>query len=139
MAFRPESMLLRRVLQANAVFSTISGPALIIGAKPLSRLMGIDHWWILAVIGVVLLAFAVGLVLNSRRDIIVEKEVVQAIVSDGVWVLGSVIVAFIGVLTTAGIWMVAIVACLVLSFAILQAAGLRKLRRAASRPSTSPA
>ncbi len=128
MVFRPESMLLRRVLQANAVFSTISGPALIIGAKPLSRLIGIDHWWILVVIGVVLLAFAVGLVLNSRRDIIIEKEVVQAIVSDGVWVLGSAIVAFIGVLTTAGIWIVASVALVVFAFALLQGIGLRRLR-----------
>ena len=128
MVFRPESMLLRRVLQANAVFLTISGPALIIGAKPLSRLMGIDHWWILVVIGVVLLAFAIGLVLNSRREIIVEKEVVQAIVSDGVWVLGSAIVAFIGVLTTAGIWIVASVAVVVFAFALLQGIGLRRLR-----------
>ncbi len=128
MVFRPESMLLRRVLQANAVFSRISGPALIIGAKPLSRLIGIDHWWILVVIGVVLLAFAVGLVLNSRREIIVEKEVVQAIVSDGVWVLGSAIVAFIGVLTTAGIWIVASVALVVFAFALLQGIGLRRLK-----------
>ena len=128
MVFRPESMLLRRVLQANAVFSTISGPALIIGAKPLSRLIGIDHWWILVLIGVVLLAFAVGLVLNSRREIIVEKEVVQAIVSDGVWVLASAIVAFIDVLTTAGIWIVASVALVVFAFALLQGIGLHRLR-----------
>ncbi len=128
MAFRTESMLLRRVLQANAVFSTISGLALIGGAKPLSGLIGIDYWWILVVIGVVLLAFAVGLVLNSRRDIIIEKEVVQAIVSDGVWVLGSAIVAFIGVLTTAGIWIVASVALVVFAFALLQGIGLRRLR-----------
>ena len=128
MAFRTESMLLRRVLQANAAFSTISGLALIGGSKPLSRLIGIDHWWILVVIGVVLLAFVVGLVLNSRRDIIVEKEVVQAIVSDGVWVLGSATVAFIGVLTTAGIWMIASVALVVFAFAVLQCMGLRRLR-----------
>ncbi len=128
MALTRESMLLRRVLQANAVFSTTSGIALIGAAKSLSTFIGIDRWWILLVIGVVLLAFTVGLVLNSRRDSINEKDVVQAIVSDGVWVLGSAVVLFVGVLTTAGNWLVALVALVVFAFALLQAIGLHRIR-----------
>ena len=139
MVFRPESMLLRRVLQANAVFSTISGIALVAAAGQLAALMGVGRSWILLAIGAVLLVFAVTLLVNSLRENIKENEVVQAIISDGVWVAASIVIVFMGIVSTAGIWMVAIVACLVLSFAILQAAGLRKLRRAASRPSTSPA
>ncbi len=139
MVFRPESMLLRRVLQANAMFSTISGIALVAAAGQLAALMGVGRSWILLAIGAVLLVFAVTLLVNSLRENIKENEVVQAIISDGVWVAASIVIAFMGFVSTAGIWMVAIVACLVLSFAILQAAGLRKLRRAVSRPSTSPA
>ncbi len=129
MVFRPESMLLRRVLQANAVFSTISGIALIALAGPLAALMGVGRSWILLVIGAVLLGFAVTLLVNSLRENIKEDEVVQAIISDGVWVAASTVIAFMGIVSTAGIWMVGLVACLVLSFATLQAAGLRKLRR----------
>ena len=139
MVFRPESMLLRRVLQANAAFSTLSGIALVAAAGQLAALMGVGRSWILLAIGAVLLVFAVTLLVNSLRENIKENEVVQAIISDGVWVAASIVIAFMGIVSTAGIWMVAIVACLVLSFAILQAAGLRKLRRAVSRPSTSPA
>ena len=128
MAFNTESMLLRRVLQANAVFSTISGFALIGTFKPLSSVIGLERSWILVLIGVLLLFFAVGLVRNSRRDNIDEKEVVQAIVSDGVWVLGSAIVAFIDVLTAAGNWLVGSAALAVLTFAMLQCIGLDRLR-----------
>ena len=129
MAFRPESMLLRRVLQANAVFSTTSGIALVVAVGPLAALMGVGRSWILLVIGAVLLVFAVTLLVNSLRGEINENDVVQAIISDGVWVAASTVITVMGILTTAGTWVVAIVACLVLSFAILQAAGLRKLRR----------
>ncbi len=129
MVFRPESMLLRRVLQANAVFSTISGIALVAAAGQLAALMGVGRPWILLAIGAVLLVFAVTLLVNSLRENIKENEVVQAIISDGVWVAASIVIAFMGIVSTAGIWMVAIVAGLVLSFAILQSAGLSKLRR----------
>ena len=129
MVFKPESMLLRRVLQANAVFSTISGIALIAFAGRLAAFMGVARSWILLAIGGVLLAFAVTLLVNSLRENIKESDVVQAIISDGVWVAASTVIAFMGIVSTAGIWMVAVVACLVLSFAILQAAGLCKLRR----------
>ncbi len=86
MVFRPESMLLRRVLLANAVFSTISGIALIVFAGRLAAFMGVGRSWILLVIGAVLLVFAVTLLVNSRRENINENDVVQAIISDGVWV-----------------------------------------------------
>ncbi len=130
MVFRPETMLLRRVLQANAVFSTISGIALIVFAGRLAAFMGVGRSWILLAIGAVLLIFAVTLLVNSRREDINENEVMQAIISDGVWVAASTVIAFMGLVSTAGIWVVASVACLVLLFAIVQAVGLRKLRSA---------
>lgn len=47
------------------------------------------------------------------------------------WVLGSVVLIEAGRLTTAGNWLVAAVAAVVLSFAALQLRGLRQARRAA--------
>ncbi len=129
MAFTPESILLRRVLQANAVFSTVSGIALVAVAGQLAALMGVGRSWILLVIGAVLLVFAVTLLVNSLRKEINENEVVSAIISDGVWVAASTVVAALGIVSTTGVWMVVIAACVVLAFAILQAAGLCKLRR----------
>ncbi len=128
MEFNPESMLLRRVLQANAVFSTISGIALVAFAGPLAAIMGVGRAWILLAIGVVLLIFAVTLLANSRRGKINQNEVVQAIISDGVWVAGSAVIAFMGIVSTTGMWIVAAVALVVFAFALLQGVGLRRLR-----------
>jgi len=128
MEFNPESMLLRRVLQANAVFSTISGIAMVAFAGPLAAIMGVGRAWILLAIGVVLLIFAVTLLANSRRGKINQNEVVQAIISDGVWVAGSAVIAFMGIVSTTGMWIVAAVALVVFAFALLQGVGLRRLR-----------
>lgn len=128
MVFKSESMLLRRVLQANAAFSTISGIALVAFAGPLAAIMGVGRSWILLAVGAVLLVFAVTLVVNSRRGKINENEVVQAIVSDGVWVAASIVIAFMGIVSTTGVWIVAGVALIVCAFALLQGLGLRRLR-----------
>lgn len=128
-AYVPESLLLRRVLQANSAFSVISGVTLVAAAAPLSRLVGVDQPAILIGVGVLLLAFAVGLFLNSRREALNETEVVTAIAMDAAWVAGSIILIGLGVLSTAGNWAVAILADVVLLFAILQAIGFRRVRR----------
>lgn len=128
-AYVPESLLLRRVLQANSAFSVISGVTLVAAAAPISRLFGVGQPAILIGVGVLLLAFAVGLFLNSRREALNETEVVTAIAMDAAWVAGSIILIGLGVLSTAGNWAVAILAAVVLLFAILQAIGFRRVRR----------
>ncbi len=128
-AYVPESLLLRRVLQANSAFSVISGVTLVAAAAPISRLFGVGQPAILIGVGVLLLAFAVGLFLNSRREALNETEVVTAIAMDAAWVAGSIILIGLGVLSTAGNWAVAILADVVLLFAILQAIGFRRVRR----------
>ncbi len=128
-AYLPESLLLRRVLQANSAFSVISGVTVVAAAALLSRLFGVGHPAILIGVGLLLLAFAVGLFQNSRRESVNETEVVTAIAMDAAWVAGSIILIGLGVLSTAGNWAVAIIADVVLLFAILQAIGLRRLRR----------
>ncbi len=127
-----ESAFLRRSLRANGAFSLVTGLAMVVACKPLSNLIGAGHPLILAGIGVSLLAFAAGLFRNSQRVSVDEREAMTAIILDFGWVVGSVVVISFGVLTSPGNWTVATVADLVLVFAILQAVGLRRVRRAAT-------
>ncbi len=132
MAHRSEqSTFLRRSLQANGAFSLATGLAMVIACKPLSNLIGMSHPWVLAGIGVSLVAFAAGLFVNSRRVSVDEREAMTAIILDFGWVVGSVVLISIGVLNATGNWTVALVADLVFVFAILQTVGLRRVRRAA--------
>ncbi len=124
-----DSLLLRRALLGNACFSTLSGIAFIVASRPLSEFVGLAQPWILIGIGVSLLVFAVGLFQNARRDVVNRAEALVAVVLDVGWVLGTAVVMAAGVLNTAGNWIVAIIADIVLVFAILQAVGLRRGRQ----------
>ena len=126
-----ESAFLRRSLQANGAFSVVTGLAMIVACKPVASLVGLSHPAILVAIGVSLLVFAVGLISNSRRADVNEQEARTAIIMDFAWVALSVVVIAFGVLSSPGNWTVAVVADLVLIFAILQTVGLRRVRRAA--------
>ena len=126
-----QSAFLRRSLRANGAFSLATGLAMVIGCKPLSNLIGMSHPWVLAGIGVSLVAFAAGLLLNARRVSVDEREAMTAIILDFGWVVGSVVLILIGVLNATGNWTVAVVADLVFVLAILQTVGLRRVRRAA--------
>ncbi len=123
------SKLLRRTLQANAAFSALSGIIAIAGAKPLSLLLGVNVSSLLIGMGAALLAYAAGLFLNARRENIKLQEAWLAVIMDAAWVVGSVILIFAGTLSTTGNWLVAIVADIVLLFAVLQLVGIRRLQR----------
>lgn len=128
--------LLRRALQLNGAFSGASGVALIVGASPLAAFLGIPNALVLAAIGAGLLVYAAGLWRNARRDAIRVIEARVAVAMDVAWVVGSglVLVAFaepIG-LTVAGKWCIALVADVVLAFAVAQMIGLRRLTARAS-------
>ncbi|GAB4151839.1 MAG: hypothetical protein Tsb009_27380 [Planctomycetaceae bacterium] len=123
------SRLLRVSLFSNAVFSSVSGVCFIAASGPLAALIGLEFPMILVAIGVSLVAFAAGLVLNAKRPTVNQREAWIAVVLDLAWVVGSVVVIFTGVLSTTGNWAVAIVADVVLVFAILQFRGLRKMQQ----------
>ena len=125
------SNLLRRALQGNAVFSTLSGAAFILGAKPIAAFLGPVPPAALVVVGLGLIGFAIMLTRNSMRDAINHTEAGLAVAGDLLWVLGSgaaVLYANALGLTRGGMWAVILVADVVLLFAILQFLGLRKLR-----------
>ncbi|MCI0390070.1 MAG: hypothetical protein MOB07_15070 [Acidobacteria bacterium] len=122
-----DSHLLRRALQANGVFSALSGLLLIAASGRIAALIGIEQsLWLT---GLMLLLFAAGLFRNAGRAEINQTEVRIAVALDVAWVIGTAGLIFAGVFSATGNWVVALVGDVVLLFAVLQFLGLRKLRR----------
>lgn len=119
--------LLRLSLMSNATFSGVSGAALIAAAVPLSELLGSGPPVILTIVGGSLLVFAIGLLAMARQPAIDHRLAWLAVGLDLAWVLMSGALLLAGVFTLTGSWIVAIVADIVLLFAILQTLGLRRM------------
>lgn len=122
--------LLRRVLQANMIFSGLSGLLLTVGADPLSRWLGIPAAWMLVVIGISLLGFAWQLFQTARQSPIDLRQANAILLMDVAWVVGSALLLFSGwvAFTTAGWWAVLLVADVVALFAVLEFVGIRRVR-----------
>lgn len=121
---------LRRVLQANMVFSGLSGLFLAVDAGPLSRWLGIPAAWIVVVIGVGLLGFAWQLFQTAKQSSLNLRQANAIFWLDVAWVVGSALLLFTGWVsfTTAGWWTVLLVADAVTLFAILEYVGIRRVR-----------
>ncbi|MCH8111715.1 MAG: hypothetical protein IH905_07145 [Proteobacteria bacterium] len=126
---RPDA-LMRRTLAVNAIFSGLSGAAMIVLSGPLDRFMGLGLSWLLIVIGVGLLGFAVLIGLNLRRPQLNRAEAWLTVASDVAWVAGSAIIVFgfPDLLSTGGKWLVGLIAVAVGDFALFQYLGLRRSR-----------
>ena len=124
------SALLRRTLAANAIFSALSGAAMIAFSGPLDRFIGLGLSWLLIVIGVGLLGFAALIGLNLRRPQLNRAEAWLTVASDAAWVVGSAIIVFgfPDLLGAGGRWLVGLVAVAVADFAFFQCLGLRRDR-----------
>ena len=122
--------LLRRVLQANMIFSGLSGLVLTVDAAPLSRWLGIPSAWILVAIGLGLLGFAGELFYIARQKPLNLRLANAILWMDVAWVVGSALLLFTGwvPLTTAGWWAVALMADVVTLLAILEYVGIRRAR-----------
>ncbi len=122
--------LLRRVLQANLIFSGLSGLILTVDAGPLSRWLGVPAPWILVVIGLCLLGFAWELFYAARQNPLNLRLVNVILFMDVAWVVGSALLLFTGwvPLTSAAWWAVALVADAVALLAILEYVGIRRIR-----------
>lgn len=119
---------LRRVLQANGLFSAISGLILTFAPGPVGSFLGLDMPFVLAAIGISLMVYAVGLFQTAARDPLNRQFVMAAIMLDIAWVAGSAVILFTPwlSLTVGGWWDIAIVADIVAVFAALQYYGLRR-------------
>lgn len=129
------SRLLRYSLRANAAFSFASGASFALAAAPLAAATGVPQAGQLRSIGLNLVVFAALLVWLSVRRTLRPGLVIAVIAADLAWVAATPPVVLAGVLSPLGNWAAAAVAEVVLLFAILQYAGLRRLR--GSDPATT--
>jgi len=123
------SNILRRALQANGVFSGLSGFAFIIGAQPIAEFLGLANLALfVGGTGAILVGYAAWLFYISTQATIDRNAAIFAIVSDAIWVAitGVVLMTNIVPLTNAGWWATAIVGDVVAVFAMVQAYGLWK-------------
>jgi hypothetical protein len=120
--------LLRGVLQANMIFSGLSGLLLAAAATPLSSWLGVPAVWPLVGIGIGLLGFAWLLFQITRQSPIDLRQASLTFWLDVAWVVGSALLLTTGwvPLTTAGWWAVLLVADVVALFAILEFVGIRR-------------
>jgi len=125
-----KSGLLRNTLKANAIFSTLSGLAFAVGAGSIADSVALeDGAWFLLLIGFGLLPFAAFVYYAATRPKIDRRVINSIIVMDISWVVGSAIVLLTDLLAlnSAGNWGVLIIADVVLTFAVLQFVGLRRM------------
>jgi len=122
---------LRRALRADGLFSGIGGILSIILAQPLAVLTGLRPPAVLVILGVGLLGYAALLLWTTARPPIDRRLAITAIVLNEVWVLASVAILLSGwpPLTTAGKWLIGLVAIVVADFSLWQFIALRRLNR----------
>ena len=123
------SSLLRRALQADGAFCTLSGLLLLADAGPIAALIGAAQPWMLMVLGVDLLIYAALLFLAARRAPLVRWHAQAFLIADVAWVLGSLVLVLGGLLplTTFGFWAVLGIADVVAVLGVLKYLGLRRL------------
>ena len=124
----PQSVL-KKALAGNAVFSFLSGVGILIANRWLVRFLGLPEDDSLAILGVGLIVYAAVLLLSARRPKIRTTEAWVAVIMDAVWVVGSYALILTVPFSNSGKWVIALVAELVLAFAIWQWLGIRKIRK----------
>jgi hypothetical protein len=133
--------LLSRAVRFNSIFCTTFGVIFLVGAGPIANLLGIHSARVLGgltgfpfmiALGVILIAYGLGLFALSRQPQIPTWLAVDVIALDVVWVALSAWVIFGNVwpLTLTGAIIVGALADVVLIFAIVQSVGLYRQRRA---------
>jgi len=124
-------MLLRSTLVINGVSTVLCGFVLLAAPGTLAELLGVSTPALLAVAGGGLVLYAAGLFWTARRQPIPDAAAWAAIVLDLGWVVGSVALIEVGVLSPIGTGLAALVAAVVLIFAVLQFVGVRQMPRPA--------
>lgn len=119
--------LLKKALTGNALFSVISGAAILLANRWLVKFLGLPDQVSLALLGISLLVYAILLWLNARKAKIRITGAWVAIVMDVVWVVASYALIVVVPFSVGGKWVVALVAELVLAFSVLQWMGVRRV------------
>lgn len=134
--FQHKSML-HSVLRFNAAFSGIFGLLFLIFPNIFTEMLGIASPIALMVTGVLLLLWELTVFSMVREAKLNPAMVWVVIAGDLVWVLGSIGLLLGGwlPLTAAGKWFVAIIADIVLVFAVVQFIGIRRQTQKELNPS----
>lgn len=125
------SSLLRNALYGNSIFSFGSGLIFLLFSKAIAGFLGLSASWIILVLGLGLIVYGIEIYLAARSEPVHRGIARFAVYADLVWVLGSAALIFADLVpfTDAGKWAIAIIADIVLVFAILQYVGLRRTAR----------
>jgi len=123
------SSLLRNALYGNSIFCSTSGLAFALFPKPIAAFLGLSASWVILILGVGLILYGLEVFWFTRKDSISKGFAKFVIGADIAWVLGSAVLIFTNLVafTTPGKWGIAIIADIVLVFAILQYVGLRRM------------
>ena len=123
--------VLRTVLKANAAFSLLGGVVAVAAGAVVADLLDVNVW-LVRVIGAGLVIFAADVWWVARRpanQITTYARLVSA--ADASWVVGTVVVIALGLVSTAGAIVLAVVAAAVADFGALQWYASAKADRAA--------
>jgi len=123
------SSLLRKALIGNSIFCTTSGLIFTMFSNSISAFLGIQASVVILILGIVLFLYGVEVFIFARKESINEPFARFVIGADIAWVIGSVVLIFTNliVFATPGKWGIAIIADIVLVFAIVQFVGLRRM------------
>jgi hypothetical protein len=134
---------LRLVLRINAGFSALTGliglaaggpVADFLGDDPSADFLGVDQVWLVRLIGLGLLGFAVAVAGVARLDyqrLAAGSRIISF--NDFGWVLGTVAVVALGWLSTGGAVAMGLIAVVVLEFGVSQLLARRSMLNALGR------
>lgn len=121
--------LLRRALQANAIFSTICAALLVWAARPLGEWMGLPPT-ALRVLGLGFIPFILFLFYMTRQPTINPAHARFILILDAAWVVLTPVLLLSGwlPLTATGKWIIILTTDIVAILAVLEYVGLRRYR-----------
>ena len=118
---------LRRIFNANAVFSATSGLFFLLAARPLAEFLGTTPQ-IMFLLAVVMFGYAGLLAFYAARPVISREFTLCTVIGDTAWVLLSILLLLTPWFTTEAKWAIGITAICVDAFATLQFLEWRRMR-----------
>lgn len=118
---------LRRVLNANAIFSATCGLFFLLAARPLAEFLSTTPL-IMYLLTVVMFGYAALLAFNASRPVVSREFTLFAVTGDTAWVLLSILLLLTPWFTAEAKWAIGVTAICVDIFATLQFLEWRKMR-----------
>lgn len=126
---------LKTALMLNAVFSLVTGIILVFGSGPISQIFSVsqDRPFFFLGFGLILFASTVFYVGRQKPIEIFQAYIISA--QDFIWVLASILLLIIDPFqfSKAGNVIIAVVALIVLAFALMQVSAITKVNRNLNR------